>query len=328
MGKMARPETEKCLSLSSIAPPFELEINVNPVAASNMKSVQFRQSLNLPVGLTNISLNSRPARPEVDVHFLPMSERLSPKTTTECIFNGPVVGAVLVGSVTPLSIPVSSRFPAGDTRRSSRAPAARTVTRLHADHNGPNWRAPSGRARAALARKTIDVDIRGHYAVYGAASLSKVGCIVFASTNHVTGHYEQEGLVSHPDRPVRPDGIYGAGKAFGEALGRYYAERLGVRVYCIRIANFNGLDEPGHAYAPGKNRWLSPRDAASLVWCCIAAEHVPFGIFYGVSRGADTKWDLTPNKEILGWEPQDDGTLPEFRARYAGQGDRPSRTRA
>ena len=191
-------------------------------------------------------------------------------------------------------------------------------------HLAIGWQARRG-TRAALARKTIDVDIRGLYAVYEAACLNKVGCVVFASTNHVTGLNEQEGLVSRPDLPVRPDGIYGAGKAFGEALGRYYAERMGLRVYCIRIANFNGLDEPGRAYAPGENRWLSPRDAASLVWRCIEAEHVPFGIFYGVSRGADTKWDLTPNKEILGWEPQDDGTLPEHRARYAHRSDRPSR---
>jgi nucleoside-diphosphate-sugar epimerase len=182
--------------------------------------------------------------------------------------------------------------------------------------------------QAQRARNTIEVDMRGVYNVYEAARRNGVGSVVFASTNHVTGLNEQEGLVSRPDLPVRPDGIYGAGKAFGEALGRYYAERMGVRVYCIRIANFNGSDEPGRAYAPGENRWLSPRDAASLVWSCIAAEHVPFGIFYGVSRGADKKWDLTPNKEILGWEPQDDGTLPEYRARYAGQGDRASRPRA
>jgi len=183
-------------------------------------------------------------------------------------------------------------------------------------HLAIGWQARRG-TRAALARKTIDVDIRGLYNVYEAASLNKVGCVVFASTNHVTGLNEQEGIVSHPDRPVRPDGIYGAGKAFGEALGRYYADRMGVRVYCIRIANFNGLDEPGRDYAPGENRWLSPRDAASLFWRCVEAEHVPFGIFYGVSRSAGSKWDLTPNKEILGWEPQDDGTLPEHRARYA-----------
>ena len=186
-------------------------------------------------------------------------------------------------------------------------------------HLAIGWEARGG-TRAALARKTIDVDIRGLYNVYECARANKVGCVVFASTNHVTGINEEEKIVSRPELPVRPDGIYGAGKAFGEALGRYYADRMGVRVYCIRIANFNGKDEPGRDYAPGENRWLSPRDAAELWARCIEAEHIPFGIFYGVSRGAGKKWDLTSNKEVLGWEPQDDGTLPEFRALYKRAG--------
>ena len=81
---------------------------------------------------------------------------------------------------------------------------------------------------------------------------------MYASTNHVTGLNEQDGLLSKPYEPVRPDSIYGAGKAFGEALGRYYADRHDIRVHCLRIANFNGKDEPGRFYKKGKSRWLSP----------------------------------------------------------------------
>lgn len=186
-------------------------------------------------------------------------------------------------------------------------------------HLAIGWEGRGG-TRASLARKTIDVDMRGLYNVFETARINKAGCVIFASTNHVTGLNEQDGIVSRPELPVRPDGIYGAGKAFGEALGRYYADRQGVRVYCIRIANFNGKDEPGRDYAPGQNRWLSPRDAAGLFSACIEAERVPFGIFYGVSRSAGEKWDLSSNKKILGWEPEDDGTLPEFRALYAREG--------
>jgi len=171
---------------------------------------------------------------------------------------------------------------------------------------------------ANRAQRTIDVDIRALYNVYEAAHVNKVGGVVFASTNHVAGLNEQDGIVARPEMPVRPDGIYGAGKAFGEALGRYYAERKGVRVHCIRIANFNGKDEPGRDYEPGMSRWLSPRDAAQLVWRCIEAAHAPFGIFYGVSRGAEKKWDLTTSREVLGYEPEDDGSLEQWRTRYRG----------
>ncbi len=170
--------------------------------------------------------------------------------------------------------------------------------------------------RAELARGTIDTDIRSCYNIYEAARINGVDAVVFASTNHVTGLNEQDNIVSRPELPVRPDGIYGAGKAFGEALGRYYADRLGVRVLCLRIANFNGKDEPGRRYPKGGSRWLSPKDCAQLVWRCVETEDVKFGIFYGVSQGGEDKWDLTNAKELLGYEPVDNGAAPEWQGRY------------
>lgn len=170
--------------------------------------------------------------------------------------------------------------------------------------------------RAEVARLTFDVDMKSCYNVYEAARVQGVKTVVFASTNHVTGLNEQDGIVSRPELPVRPDGIYGAGKAFGEALGRYYADRQGVRVHCLRIANFNGLDEPGRHYGEGHSRWLSPRDCAQLVWRCIEAEDIPFGIFYGISKNGEAKWDLSNSKETLGYEPEDDGASAEWQNKY------------
>ena len=43
---------------------------------------------------------------------------------------------------------------------------------------------------------------------------------------------------------------------------------------------------------------------------------MPFGIFYGVSGGSEQKWDLTNGREILGYVPEDDGSLPQWRERY------------
>ena len=62
--------------------------------------------------------------------------------------------------------------------------------------------------------------------------------VVFASTNHVTGLYEEEGMYTTPEMPVRPDSLYGASKAFGESLGRYYVDRYGLEVVCLRIGSF------------------------------------------------------------------------------------------
>ena len=178
----------------------------------------------------------------------------------------------------------------------------------------------SGRHRRLIAdqaRLAFDVDMKGTYHLFEAARINGVSTVVYASTNHVTGINEREGILSHPDLPIRPDSIYGAGKAFGEALGRCYADVYGLRVFCLRIANFNGRDEPGRTYEPGQSRWLSPRDLAQLTWRCIETEGLNWGIFYGVSRGAELKWDLTNARELLGYEPEDDGSAPEYRQMYS-----------
>lgn len=171
-----------------------------------------------------------------------------------------------------------------------------------------------------VVRATFDTDMRGAYNVYEAARIQAVPTVLYASTNHVTGYYEKNGLVSHPDAPVRPDSLYGAGKAFGEALGRYYSDHHGLRVICLRIANFANEESPGRTYGPGESRWLSPRDLAQLVWRSIESTHVRFGIYYGVSGGSHLKWDLANAAEELGYRPQDDGSRQEHRqgSRRAG----------
>jgi uronate dehydrogenase len=172
-----------------------------------------------------------------------------------------------------------------------------------------------GMTQAVRAQQTIDVDIRGVYNILEAARINHVDAVVFASTNHVTGLNEQDGIVSRIGGDVRPDSIYGAGKAFGEALGRLYADRKDVRVFCLRIANFNGKDEPGRYYAPGQSRWLSPRDLAQLTWRCLEST-LRWGIFYGVSGGSEQKWDLSNGRDLLGYQPEDDGSLEHWCSRY------------
>ena len=174
------------------------------------------------------------------------------------------------------------------------------------------WR---GMPRSQLAQLTFDVDMKGAYNIFEAARINKVGTVVFASTNHVTGMNEKAGILSHPDEPVRPDSIYGAGKAFGEALGRWYVDQFGLRVFCLRIANFNGLDEPGRYYEPGKSRWFSPRDMAQLTWRCVESE-LDWGIFYGVSQSGEEKWNLGNAHEFLGYAPEDDGASESHREKY------------
>ena len=100
--------------------------------------------------------------------------------------------------------------------------------------------------------------MRGVYNIYEAARINRVPVVVLASTNHVTGLNEEVGVGSQPVALVRPDGIYGAGKVFGEALGRFYTDRKGVRVFGLRIANCHAKDEPHRNFEPGRRRGDTP----------------------------------------------------------------------
>ena len=164
-----------------------------------------------------------------------------------------------------------------------------------------------GYLRTRYNQMIMETNIQGTYNIFEAARINKVPTVIFASTNHVTGFYEQEDVYTSPEMAIRPDSMYGVSKAFGEALGRFYHDQYGMGVYCIRIANYSDTEEVNREYPPGENRWLSPRDCADLTARCIEAPEPQFGIIYGVSQGAEKKWDLRSGKDLVGWEPQDRG---------------------
>ena len=98
-------------------------------------------------------------------------------------------------------------------------------------------------------------NIPSTYNVLEAAKQAGVRRVVFASSNHVTGLYENDPPYSDVvagrydgldpetlsritvDMPIRPDGPYGIAKAFGEASGRYFSECFGLSVICLRIGS-------------------------------------------------------------------------------------------
>lgn len=164
-----------------------------------------------------------------------------------------------------------------------------------------------GDSRIYRERLMIEANTVGTYNVYEAARLNGVHTVVFASTNHVTGYYEKEGIYTNPDMPVRPDSVYGAVKAFGESLARYYSDQYGMRMFCIRIGSCDGQDVPVLDPPSRLSRWVSPRDMAQLVWRCIETEDAQFGIFYGVSKNTGRPWDIRNAQDLVGYDPQDDG---------------------
>lgn len=157
-------------------------------------------------------------------------------------------------------------------------------------------------------------NIVGTYNVFEAARQAGVRKIVFASTNHVMGMYDRDRQWPvYAAQPVRPDSLYGVSKAFGEALGRYFADEHGISVVCLRIGWV--LPEPRDEIA--RWMWLSPRDCAQVVWRAIEAD-LGFGLFYAASANGGRHWDITDTIERLGYRPEDDAE--RFYGADGGQG--------
>jgi uronate dehydrogenase len=158
----------------------------------------------------------------------------------------------------------------------------------------------AGIPREADHETLLDVNLRGTYHAFEAAVRAGCGRVVFASTNHVTGFYPSETVVT-PDVPVRPDSLYGASKAYGEALGRLYHDRHGLAVAALRIGSFLPAPSlPRHAHT-----WISPRDMTELVWRCLVTPDLGWLIVYGGSANREAYWDDAAARRRIDYRPTD-----------------------
>jgi nucleoside-diphosphate-sugar epimerase len=176
----------------------------------------------------------------------------------------------------------------------------------------------------------FETNIGGTYNVFEAARCAGVRRVIFASSNHAVGMYEVRGgaalyergagVTVHAESDLRPDSLYGVGKVFGEALGRYFSETFGLQVTCIRIGSVLDGDSavdptlpvpsflphltPAEARRRYAATWMSKRDFARLVRA-IMERDVPFAIVYGVGDNLTRFWDLEPGRALFGFWPND-----------------------
>ncbi len=164
-------------------------------------------------------------------------------------------------------------------------------------------------------------NISATHNVYEASRQSGVKRIVFASSNHAVGLFEDDELYGNISAgnyegltpggfkrvdhtvPVRPDSDYGISKVFGEATGRYYSERFGLEVACLRIGTVNPHNSPVQSVRQMAT-WLSHRDLTQLVERSLT-EPLKFEIFYGVSNNTWRFWDIEHAAQKIGYAPQD-----------------------
>ena len=157
--------------------------------------------------------------------------------------------------------------------------------------------------------------------VFNARKEAGVKKIIFASSNHAVGLYENDSpykeiingdyrnitknykLIS-PYCEVRPDSLYGVSKAFGENLGRFFYEKYNIKVACLRIGSVIKDNNPK---VKNTNRffstWCSHEDIAGLIDACIKSNKVEYDIFYGVSDNDWKIWDISNAEKIISFKP-------------------------
>ncbi len=152
----------------------------------------------------------------------------------------------------------------------------------------------------------LNVNIIGTYNLFEAARKHHVARVVFPSSNQVLGFYPRHRRLG-TDVTVRPSSRYGLSKAFGEAIGALYADKHGVRVFCIRIGRVHDLPEDERRLA----LWVKPEDLVQLIRIGLDHPDIHYEIVYGQSLNEGSWYDNSRAYE-LGYRPE--GRADEHRA--------------
>lgn len=162
-------------------------------------------------------------------------------------------------------------------------------------------------------------NIVGTYNVFEAARQAGVQRIVFASSGSVMAGVQREEPYKaiaegrYADVPaqwplfdhrsmVRPVGLYGVSKVFGEVLARYYVDVSPLSILCLRIGWVGERPTQPVHFA----NWCSCRDAVQMIARAIQAPpELRYDIFFVTSENRWSYRDLTHAREVLGFVPQD-----------------------
>ena len=147
----------------------------------------------------------------------------------------------------------------------------------------------------------VTTNISGTRNVLEAARRAGVPRVLLASSIHAVGYYRTDELVDVPLPTPRPDSYYGVAKVAMEALGSLYADRFGMKVLSLRIANF--ADRP--TTHRGLSLWFSPDDFARAVEAFLEDTGIGHRIAWGVSRNSRGPLDPT-SAAGFGFFAQDD----------------------
>jgi len=154
--------------------------------------------------------------------------------------------------------------------------------------------------------RLLPVNVVGVYQVAQAAVSCGVRRLVLASSLHAVSAVSDQTQVRVGD-PPRPGNLYGATKAWAEALGAWVGATTPTSVVALRIGYFSP-QRPDAGTVPTRelSAWLSPRDAAELVRAAVEAVGLTFVVANGISANRYRRADLEETMQQLGYRPVDD----------------------
>lgn len=162
----------------------------------------------------------------------------------------------------------------------------------------------------------LQANILGLYNLYEAARAQGQPRILFASSNHTVGFWQQSDRLG-PDCPYRPDGLYGVSKVFGEALARMYYDKFGQETALLRIGSCTAQPENHRMLGS----WFSHGDFLRLIEAVFRAPKLGCPVIWGASNNSRGWWDNS-HLDWLGWQPQDNAE--DYAAEIARQNPTPA----
>jgi uronate dehydrogenase len=152
----------------------------------------------------------------------------------------------------------------------------------------------------------LPANVVGTYNIARAAMDSGVRRLVLASSAQAVAAYPPGRQIRAEDR-IRPPNLYGATKAWAEAIGSWVAAASETTVVVLRIGFFADRPPAGDAATPRNlAAWLSAGDAARLAVAAVAAPDIDYFVANGISANRFQHLDLATTREAIGYKPEDD----------------------
>lgn len=149
-------------------------------------------------------------------------------------------------------------------------------------------------------------NVEGAYAVAAAARECGVRRLVLASSLQAVSA-PPEGRQRRAEDPPRPANLYGATKAWAEALGSWVAATSRTSVVALRIGYFSEQPPAGEQATPRNlSGWLSHDDCVRLIQAAVECGCDGLAVVNGISANRHPIAELGDAERGIGYAPVDD----------------------